>query len=257
MKQRGPEGPEVAIEMERVSASRYRTVVEDMVSSMLERRPELQRMLEFYDGRSPALLTPRRLFAEVCWIGYASGFRYTIVERYWPRISKALYGFDVYRVASLEGSTGEGARRICRLSGFGNLSKASWCIENAKRISSLEQRWADTGGIRGFFESISQQPIESVVTEAPQIVRMLGLKGIGETTVFHLMKNVGIDIFKPDIHVRRLLANMGLTSSEWASASEVSEAMVCLAAISGYKVSQLDTFLFAYGMMVGDKLPYR
>lgn len=142
------------------------------------------------------------------------------------------------------------------MSGFGNLSKALWRVENAKRISSLEQQWADPGGIREFFEPISQQPIESVVAEAPQIVRTLRLKGTGETTVFHLMENVGIDIYKFDIHIRRLLAIMGLTSSEWASVAEISEAMVCLSAISGCKVSQLDTSLFAYGMMVGDQLPY-
>ena len=112
--------------------------------------------------------------------------------------------------------------------------------------------WQDIGGVRGFFESLSADDPRELVRQVPAIIKQLGLKGIGKTTVFHLMKNVGIDIFKPDIHVRRLLTRMELIPQEDASLEEVCEAMVFLSAASGYKVSQVDTFLFAYGITIGD-----
>lgn len=229
-------------------------MVDNIVSSTLLRQPSLVRMFEYYETLSPRRITSRRLFTEVCWIGYSSGFRYSILRKFWPGIRRALFGFDVSRVASQSEVT-QAASRVCETSGFRNMLKASWCIENAKRIRELEGDWGDVGGIQGFFVSLSSESPTELVRQAPVIIRYLGLKGIGRTTVFHLMKNVGIDIFKPDLHVRRLLAGMRLISRENASSEEICQAMIFLSSISGYKVSQLDTFLFAYGISVGDRIP--
>jgi len=47
---------------------------------------------------------------------------------------------------------------------------------------------------------------------------------------------------------------MQLISGEDASAMEVCGAMLFLSTVSGYKVNQLDTFLFAYGITEGDRI---
>lgn len=233
---------------------RCQMLVDDLVSRALTEQPGIVRMFDYYESLSPSSITERRLFTEVCWICYSSGFRYSVVEKYWPRIRRALYGFDVHRAAADGLDVTEAAFRVCETSGFRNLSKASWCVENARRIPELEEDWRDIGGLRGFFEHLATEDPRELVRQVPAIVKQLGLKGIGKTTAFHLMKNVGIDIFKPDIHVRRLLTRMELISQEDASPEEVCEAMVFLSSASGYKVSQLDTFLFAYGITIGDYL---
>jgi len=233
----------------------YQGLVAELLSCVLSRQPSIVRMLDFYEGLTPSSITGRRLFTEVCWIGYSAGFRYSVVMKYWPRITGALYNFNLDRVAAREVTVSEAASRICEASGFRNMSKASWCVENARRIPELDEEWSDIGGIRGFFELLATERPDRLVKSAPAIVDQLGLKGIGRTTIFHLLKNVGIDIFKPDIHVRRLIAHMDLVSSEDATPSEICDAMMFLSSVTGYRVSQLDTFLFAYGVVVGDDIP--
>lgn len=241
--------------MGKATRRQYQMLVDTLVSRTLERQPSAVDILEYYEGLSPASITQRRLFTEVCWIGYSSGFRYSVVKKYWPSIRKALYGFDVSRVAAKGRDVPDAALQICETSGFKNISKASWCVENARRIPELDEEWSSIGGIRGFFELLATERPDRLVQSAPAIVDQLSLKGIGRTTIFHLLKNVGIDIFKPDIHVRRLIAHMDLASSEDATPSEICDAMMFLSSMTGYRVSQLDTFLFAYGVVVGDDIP--
>lgn len=229
--------------------------MQNLRALVLKKDPGISKLLEYYGEATPSSLNAKRLFTEVCWIVYCSGFRYNVVRKFWPSITKAFYGFDVYRVVEESHETYDAALRICEVSGFRNRSKAAWCVENARRILPLENEWVDQGGIRGFFEHLSNQKVSSLVQRAPALVQELGFKGIGRITIFHLMKNVGIDIFKPDIHVRRLLTDMKLISNEKADPEEICEAMTFLSTSSGYKISQVDTLLFAYGITIGDRVP--
>lgn len=68
----------------------------------------------------------------------------------------------------------------------------------------------------------------------------------------HLLKNVGIDIFKPDIHVCRILDYLGLIDKQKASILDITEAMRSLSSSQGIKVSELDTLLFVYGKTAVD-----
>jgi 3-methyladenine DNA glycosylase Tag len=237
------------------SIEHYQMLVHRIVSHTLERRPEMASMFEYYENLSPDVITQQSLFSEVCWIVYASGFRYAVVKKFWPALQRAFYDFDVPRIAEEGDLVSKAASRICEVSGFRNMVKAAWCVENAKRLYELDGNLCHLGGIRGFFQLMSMKSAEELVELAPQTISDLGLKGIGKTTIFHLMKNVGIDIFKPDIHVRRLLAKMELISHQNAPVSELCKGIVFLSTVSGYCISQLDTFLFAYGVTIGDHLP--
>jgi hypothetical protein len=68
------------------------------------------------------------------------------------------------------------------------------------------------------------------------------------------MKNVGIDIFKPDRHVRRLLFGIGLIHSEFSPVQEMCAPMLWLSESSKVKIGELDTFLFTFGAMTGDRI---
>lgn len=229
-------------------------LVHKMIMETLRRRPEMVYMFEYYEGLKPSGITQTRLFREVCWIVYSSGFSHDVLTRYWPAIGKAFSGFDTIRVAENDAPISEIARRVCQASGFRNFSKAAWCIENAKRICALDEELNYAGGIEGFFQLTSEKSLEEVVSSAEKIAADLNLRGIGKTTVFHLLKNMGIDTFKPDIHVRRMLAGMKLIRNCDASPKEICNAMTFLSSVSGYRVSQVDTFLFAYGITAGDKI---
>jgi len=172
--------------------------------------------------------------------------------RRWPGISRAFSNFEVRKVA--EGSCNQPnyANQICRQANFNNLAKASWCLFNAHRILELEHDMAESGGIQGYFTTLNCQSAVDIIRIVPDIMAALRFKGIGQVTIFHLLKNVGIDIFKPDIHVCRILARLGITRSEHDSIGRVCCAMELLSRSSGMSLCELDTLLFCFGKLGAD-----
>ena len=102
---------------------------------------------------------------------------------------------------------------------------------------------------------LSKKKQIELVNLAPFLVSEFQFKGIGCTTIFHLLKNLGIDIFKPDIHVRRLLTSIGIVRDSNASLEEICNAMERLSSLSSLRINKLDTLLFYYGQAIGDALP--
>ena len=150
-----------------------------MITRTLEKQPEMAQMFDYYEGLSPTRLTCEGIFSEVCWIVYSSGFRYSVVRKYWPALRKALYDFDICLAAGEGMEVSKAASRICEVSGFRNMSKAAWCVENARRIDELEGEFDHCGGIRGFFRLMAERNVSELVATAPQTIRELRLKGIG------------------------------------------------------------------------------
>jgi 3-methyladenine DNA glycosylase Tag len=227
----------------------------DSMRSILEANdPDFARLLLFYRRASAEKLTINRLFSELCWIVYSSGFKYEILMRHWPGISRAFCNFDVRKVA--EGSCNQPnyANQICRQANFNNLAKASWCLFNAHRILELEHEMAESGGLQGYFATLNCQRARDIIGVVPDIMATLRFKGIGQVTIFHLLKNVGIDIFKPDIHVCRILASLGITHSESDPIEIVCNAMELLSHSTGMSLCELDTLIFCFGKL-GTDLP--
>ena len=233
---------------------RLRDVVKCMLEYVLARLPETKTMLQYYDNLNPAEITCAEILAEVSWVVYSSGFRHDVVKKYWPAISQAFHGFEIEEVASLHENMESEARRICRDCGFNNLNKAMWGIQNACRIIELDFEKRALGGLAGYLMELSRKKVYDLVRLAPLLVTELRFKGIGNTTIFHLMKNLGIDVFKPDIHVRRTLAELGLTREEDASTVDICRAMLLLSQASQMRIVELDTLLFEYGRLSGDTL---
>jgi len=230
------------------------TLVEGILEYTLREYPEIIELMKYYNSLSPEKVTDRHILTELSWIIYSSGFRFDVIKRYWPAIREAFQQFDVRKVASFSKELEVQVINICRISGFKNQRKAMWCIQNAQRIIELNYEKRSSGGLKGYFIKISKKTPYELVELAPALVRELKFKGIGNTTIFHLMKNLGIDIFKPDIHVRRVLAGLRLVKSENASVSEICKAMSFLSLASGMKINELDTLLFVYGKITGDRI---
>jgi len=231
---------------------RYNASVKQILSFTLRECPETTRMLEFYRNLSPDQVTNRQVLTELSWVIYSSGFRYDVVKAYWPAIAEAFQHFDVMEVALMVKDLEVCAGDICRRSGFHNLRKAIWCIRNAQRIIELDSEKGPVGGLRGYLSQLARKNHRELVEYAPSLITELAFVGIGNTTIFHLLKNLGFNVFKPDIHVRRVLSRLKLIADEDSPVPEICEAMSQLSAASGLKVNELDTLLFLYGRITGD-----
>jgi 3-methyladenine DNA glycosylase Tag len=228
--------------------------VQKIISWVLKECPDATELISYYNNLSPTRVSNKDILAELSWIVYASGFRFDVIRRYWRRISEAFHEFDVVQVALLSEDLEKHAQDICCRSGFKNYRKAKWCIQNAQRIMELDREMKQKGGLRGYFVELSTIDTLELVKLAPSLLEKLRFKGIGTTTIFHLMKNVGIDIFKPDIHVCRILGRLGLINQEKASILDICQAMLFLSSKYGIRISELDTLLFVYGKTTADNV---
>lgn len=80
-----------------------------------------------------------------------------------------------------------------------------------------------------------EQLFEAYLTEADTIAFLRSLPWIGEITSFHLAKNLGADVAKPDVHMERL-ARRDRTDTHKLCAR--------LSRQTGYRIATIDTVLW-------------
>jgi hypothetical protein len=143
--------------------------------------------LDWYEQRATSTIDAKTFLSETAWVILNSGFRESVVRRHFPHISTA---FDGFRCA--ERILGDSARMVragCRV--LANKPKM-------KAIVNAAQWWMATG--------------ESEVLRMRRDGRidpLMEIPYIGSITVWHLAKNLGFGVAKPDRHVQRIASQLG------------------------------------------------
>ena len=223
----------------------YSTYLNKIYEHSLREYPECTKLLHHYQTTSISEMSEDRIYQEICWIVYSSGFKNEIIQKYWPKITEAYFNFEIKKIIEEYPDLESGATIICKKSNFKNLNKAKWCLYNANRVSHMNENLNDSG-LKAVLKTITKMDVLEIYEILPDLRRQLGLKGIGPVTIFHLLKNVGVDIFKPDIHVSRILDHIGFFK-EIKSYREVYCILKQISDEMQIEVSSLDTALFVYG----------
>jgi len=224
---------------------KYATYLAKIYEYSINEYPECEELINHYKNVSIYEMSNDKIYQEICWIIYSSGFKNDIIKKYWPYITEAYFKFDINKITDEYSDIDSAAIIVCRKSNFNNLNKAKYCIYNAHRITYLND-YLYEGGLRGVLNSIINMSVLDVYSIIPELKKQLGLKGIGDVTIFHLLKNVGINIFKPDIHVLRILEYIGLFK-ELKSQRETYYVLKQISKEMCIDVSELDTALFVFG----------
>lgn len=126
---------------------------------------------------------------EYCWVVFASGFKNAIVREKFPGIEAAFHGFDPDRIAAMGAVDPETLpiRHAGKVNGFINGCRAI----AAEGFDAFKQRIAADG--------------PDVLEELPWI---------GPTTKSHLAKNIGFNMYKPDIWLVRCAKACDATVAE-------------------------------------------
>jgi hypothetical protein len=137
-----------------------------------------------------AHLTESSFLAEYAWVVFSSGFRESILRRKFPELRRAFLGFT-------SATTIAQRRAQCRrdaLSIFGHQGKVTAILDLCKRVQ------AD-----GFDHLRAQLELRGVefIDELPFM---------GPATSYHLAKNIGLDVVKPDRHLVRIAKALGYAS---------------------------------------------
>jgi hypothetical protein len=143
--------------------------------------------IKWHASRSLNDFTERDLLREAAWVILCSGFRESVVRNSFSFISLC---FCEWESAALISANSE----VCRataLAAFGNQRKIDAIISAALYINEV--------GFESFRREIVEDPLST----------LRRLPYIGEVTVYHLAKNLGADVAKPDRHLVRLAASQG------------------------------------------------
>jgi hypothetical protein len=131
--------------------------------------------------------TEQDLLRETAWVILCSGFRESVIRNSFPFLSMC---FCEWESASTICANSE----LCRptaLAAFKNERKIDAIIGTAVYVNSV--------GFQSYRKEVLQDPIST----------LRRLPYIGGITAYHLAKNLGADVAKPDRHLVRLAASQG------------------------------------------------
>lgn len=126
-------------------------------------------------------VTPTGFLREAAWVVFSAGMREAVVRAKFQQLEQAFSGWAPDRIVARPARC-----RSAALGVFGHKRKVDAVIEIASTV------------VRDGVDSI----IAGVVREGPGA--LLGLPFIGPVTCFHLAKNLGCSVAKPDRHLERV-----------------------------------------------------
>lgn len=136
--------------------------------------------------------TETDLLRETAWVILCSGFREQIVRRIFNYVSLCFCDWES-ALAILEADP---SCRIAAMASFRNASKLSAIVTSALHVH--EQ------GFATFKQAVLAEPITALQQ----------LPYVGSITVWHLAKNLGLDVAKPDRHLARISLAYGFDDAD-------------------------------------------
>ena len=180
--------------------------------------------VEWQESLDLTRLSEREFLKQAAWVILCSGFREAVVRELFPRISCAFFDW-----AAAENIVRR--RRTCER----NALRVFDYPKKIKAIASLSERVADEG-----FTTIRAK-IASYGVDFLQTFQF-----IGPVTSYHLAKNIGLDLVKPDRHLTRLAQAAGFDSPQ--------DLCRAIADLTGDKLAVIDIVFWRYATIRPDFL---
>ena len=160
--------------------------------------------------------TESDLLREHAWVALCSGFRESIVRRVFDHVSLCFCDWESSEAIA---SSGE----ICCLTAaasFSNKAKLQGILSAAQQVNAK--------GFKEFKRSVLADPIR----------QLQSLPYIGPITSWHLAKNLGLDVAKPDRHLVRVSEFLGFRDADHLCRE--------LAASTGEQANVVDLIVWRY-----------
>jgi hypothetical protein len=148
--------------------------------------------IDWQDSMNFCSLTQIRFLEEASWVILASGISDKVVQNKFPLIKKAMFEFRCPRLIVEH-------KEECFRSAFNNFKhtgKISAIICIAETLVNCS------------FEAVK----ENIICDGINYLRSLPY--IGKITAYHLAKNIGLNVAKPDRHLVRISSALGFDTAE-------------------------------------------
>jgi len=170
---------------------------------------------------------------------HVSGYRVSILRNRWDEIKKAFSNYDINKVSQY---TYEDLKKMMNNPKLiRNKIKLKACIENAKIMKEISAKCGSFGEYldknKGDFKKWKEELIKR-------------FNYLGNILVLDYLRDVGIDVIKPDVHVVRVMHRLGLIDSERMSPENIDKVVEVadkLSRLTGEKLSVIDAIFWMYG----------
>jgi len=164
------------------------------MSGMLADRQAIDDVL-MQRNRHPSKVSDKDFFKECAWAIFVAGFKVKTVRKIWPELEKVFFHWDYERVCQNKEKVRAAATRVINRT------------DKAEAVISIAQWICKTG-----WPAIREQLVNGLRKDAcgnfvPPCELMAYLDQqpmIGETSAIFILKNLGYDVAKPDVLLRRL-----------------------------------------------------
>jgi hypothetical protein len=167
-------------------------------------------------------LTESTFLREFAWVVLSTGFKETIVRNVFQNISECFFNWkSALSIVSHKTTCFRDAMQH-----FRNTSKISAIIDAADRVELLS------------FPVLKRRIIENPIST------LRSFSFIGPVTVYHLAKNIGVAVAKPDRHLIRIANSAGFT--------DVQEFCNEIANLTGDSISVIDIVFWRFATLKRD-----
>lgn len=178
--------------------------------------PELRAYYKRLEGLRPGSIKAEDFWAEYVWVVYVPGLSAHVVAQLWPRLLPAVGAWHEREAIGPLLKRLEGINR--------NFAKA----DAVTKCRDMLHAWGWSNFRDGFLKKVDS---------------MEALPMVGKVTKYHLARNLGHDVVKPDIHLERLARAYGY-ESPLALCRQISEDL-------GIRIGCVDLALWAYCAAAG------
>lgn len=175
--------------------------------------------LDWQDSLDVSQISESDFLREYAWVVLCSGFKESIVRSKFEYISMCFCDWS----SSKEIVEKSEVCCKCAADAIGNHKKLAAIIDTAKEITYV--------GFDDFIEHIKSDPV-------PNLQK---LSFIGKVTAYHLAKNIGIDVAKPDRHLVRI--------AKAYDEGDVHSLCKKISDFSGDSIAMVDLILWRYSVM--------
>ncbi len=135
-------------------------------------------------------LTESTFLREHAWVTLSSGMKEKVVRTVFQKISQIFYNWKSAEIITKN----EGLCRETALEIFANNKKIDAILQTSRIISTY-----------------SFEVIKKSIMETPEKI-LMEFPYIGPITYYHLAKNIGLNVAKPDRHLSRLVTELNISS---------------------------------------------
>ncbi len=196
----------------------------DIKNSVIDRGYQCE--IEWQENQSIDNISESEFLRESAWVILSSGMREAIIQKIFPRISHSFFEW-------------ESAVLIC--------DNKSRCKRNALKYFNHKGKINAIVDIATSVNTIGFEIVRNnIVLDGIQYLTKFPY--IGPTTSFHLAKNLGLQVAKPDRHLKRIANILGYNDPQ--------ELCSDIASISSDKISVVDIVLWRYATINQNYIDY-